>query len=233
MNRIWDSYLDERDKQVYQNAGLGSRMGIGKKPGLVIVDVQYGFTGDSPEDIHKSILNYPTSCGETSWKAIGHIKNLLDTVREAKLPVFYTVIEGSRTYRNEGVAIKGNIFDHPNLLEGEKGTKVVEELKPQYGEVVISKKKPSAFHGTPLSSYLTANQVDTVIVAGCTTSGCVRATVIDAFSNNYKVIVPEECSFDRGITSHAINLFDMQQKYADVLPVEEVIKQIRSIKAVV
>jgi maleamate amidohydrolase len=233
MNRIWDPYLDEQDKKVYQGAGLGTKMGIGNKPALVIVDVQYGFTGDSPENIEESIQKYPTSCGESSWTAIGHIKQLLGAAREAELPVFYTIIEGSKTSSNDRVAIKGNIFDHPALLEGEKGTQVVEELKPQYGEIVISKKKPSAFFGTPLNSYLTANQVDSLIVTGCTTSGCVRATVIDAFSNNYRVVVPEECSFDRGIASHAINLFDMQQKYADVVPIEEVIKYLGSKKAVV
>jgi maleamate amidohydrolase len=226
MNRIWDKYLDERDKKVYHGAGLGKNMGIGKKPALVIVDVQYGFTGDSPENIEESIQKYPTSCGESSWQAIGHIKLLLDAARKAELPIFFTIIEGSKTSTNERVAIKGNIFDHPALLEGEKGTQVVEELKPQYGEVVISKKKPSAFFGTPLVSYLTAQQVDTVIVTGCTTSGCVRASVIDAFSNNYRVVVPEECVFDRGITSHAINLFDMQQKYADVVSVEELIREL-------
>lgn len=227
MNRIWDNYLDERDKKVYQGAGLGKKMGIGKKTALIIVDVQYGFTGDSPENIEESIRKYPTSCGESSWEAIAHIKLLLDAARKADTPVFFTIIEGSKSSSNERVAIKGNIFDHPALLEGEKGTQVVEELKPQYGEIVISKKKPSAFFGTPLVSYLTAQQVDTVIITGCTTSGCVRASVIDAFSHNYRVIVPEECVFDRGIASHAINLFDIQQKYADVLPVEEVIKDIK------
>ncbi|MED2974205.1 isochorismatase family protein [Fictibacillus sp. B-59209] len=233
MNRIWEAYLDERDKKVYKRAGLGTKMGIGQKAALVIVDVQYGFTGDSPEEIETSIQRYPTSCGESSWTAIKHIKELLDTVRELGLPVFYTIIEGNPSYSNDRVAIKGNIFDHPLLLEGEKGTQVVEELKPQHGELVISKKKPSAFFGTPLSSCLTAQQVDTVIVTGCTTSGCVRATVIDAFSHNYQVVVPEECSFDRGITSHAINLFDMQQKYADVLPVNELIKELACLKATV
>ncbi|WP_445491350.1 isochorismatase family protein [Niallia sp. 03133] len=228
MKRIWDDYLDERDKKVYQKAGLGSEMGIGEKTALLIVDVQYGFTGDFPENIEDSIQQYPTSCGESSWQAIGHIKELLDAARKAELPIFYTIIEGSKTFPNDRVSIKGNIFDHPALLEGEKGAKVVEELKPQYGEVVISKKKPSAFFGTPLASYLTAKQIDTLIITGCTTSGCVRASVIDAFSYNYKVVVPEECSFDRGIASHAINLFDMQQKYADVRPVEKVIKEITS-----
>lgn len=226
MERIWDKYLDERDKKVYQGAGMGTRKGLGKKPALVIVDVQYGFTGDSPESIEESIQKYPTSCGASSWQAIHHIKSLMDVARKAELPIFFTIIEGSKSSSNEDVAIKGNIFDHPALLEGEKGSQVVADLEPQDGEIVISKKKPSAFFGTPLISYLTAHQVDTVIVTGTTTSGCVRATVIDAFSNNYRVVVPEECAFDRGIASHAINLFDMQQKYADVVPVEEVIKEL-------
>jgi maleamate amidohydrolase len=226
MKRIWDNYLDEQDKKVYQEAGLGKKMGVGLKPALVIVDVQYGFTGDSSEKIEESIRKYPTSCGEISWQAIPYIQSLLYAARKAELPIFFTIIEGSKTSSNDRVAIKGNIFDHPLLLEGEKGTQVVEELKPQFGEIVISKKKPSAFFGTPLTSYLTARQVDTVIIAGCTTSGCVRASVIDAFSQNYRVIVPEECVFDRGIASHAINLFDMQQKYADVVPVEEVIREL-------
>lgn len=229
MERIWDNYLDERDKKVYKKAGLGSEMGIGNKPALLIVDVQYGFTGDSPENIEDSIQKYPTSCGESSWQAIHHIQQLLEAARKAELPIFYTIIEGSKSFPNDRVAIKGNIFDHPALLEGEKGAKVVEELNPKYGEIVISKKKPSAFFGTPLASYLIAKQVDTLIVTGCTTSGCVRASVIDAFSHNYKVIVPEECSFDRGIASHAINLFDMQQKYADVVPVEKVMKELSSL----
>ncbi|MBP1154478.1 MULTISPECIES: isochorismatase family protein [unclassified Paenibacillus] len=228
MARIWENYLDERDKKVYQKAGLGTKLGIGKKPALVIVDVQYGFTGDSPENIEESIQKYPTSCGETSWQAIDHIKLLLHAARNAGLPIFFTIIEGSKSSPNEHVGIKGDIFDHPALLEGEKGSQVVEELKPQHGEILISKKKPSIFFGTPLASYLTARHVDSLIITGCTTSGCVRASVIDAFSHNYKVVVPEECVFDRGIASHAINLFDMQQKYADVVPVEEVIKELQN-----
>ncbi|AIQ11892.1 MULTISPECIES: isochorismatase family protein [Paenibacillus] len=227
MARIWDNYLDERDKRVYAKAGLGHAMGIGSRPALIIVDVQYGFTGDSPESIEESIQKYPTSCGESSWEAIAHIKELLTAARQAGIPVFFTIIEGSRSAPNDRIAIKGNIFDHPELLEGAKGAQVVSELEPQYGEIVISKKKPSAFFGTPLMSYLTARHVDSVIVTGCTTSGCVRASVIDAFSNNFKVIVPEECAFDRGIASHAINLFDMQQKYADVVPVAEVIAELK------
>lgn len=231
MARIWDKYLDARDNIVYSNAGFGEKTDIGKRPALIIVDVTYGFAGDKPEPIESAIESYPTSCGEESWKAIEHIQKLLTAARKMNMPIFHTLIEGSKTSSNKNVPVKGNLFDHPDLLEGGKGTKVVEELKPQKGEVVISKKKPSAFFGTPLSSYLIAENVDTVIVAGCTTSGCIRSTVIDAFSYNYKVFVPEECVFDRGITTHAINLFDMQQKYADVVPTAELIKELQTVFA--
>lgn len=230
MARIWEKYLDERDSKIYSGAGLGTKYGLGKKPALLIIDVQYGFTGDGPEEIEEAIKTYPTSCGTASWEAIPHIKRVLETCREKGLPVIYTIIEGSKSIDNDRVAIKGQIFNHSLLLEGEKGTKVVEELAPVIGEVILSKKKPSAFFGTPLVSLLTANGVDSVIVTGCTTSGCVRATVVDAFSNNYKVVVPEECVFDRGITTHAINLFDIQQKYGDVIPVEQVISLLETLK---
>jgi maleamate amidohydrolase len=230
MARIWEKYLDESDARIYSGAGLGTTYGLGKKPALLIVDVQYGFTGDGPEEIEKAIKIYPTSCGTASWEAIPHIRRVLETSREKGLPVIYTIIEGSKCSDNDRVAIKGQIFEHPLLLEGEKGTLVVEELAPINGEVILSKKKPSAFFGTPLVSLLTAKGIDSVIVTGCTTSGCVRATVVDAFSNNYKVVVPEECVFDRGITTHAINLFDIQQKYGDVIPVEQVISLLETLK---
>jgi maleamate amidohydrolase len=96
----------------------------------------------------------------------------------------------------------------------------VREIAPRDGDIVIRKDKPSVFFGTPLMSYLHELQVDTLLVAGTTTSGCVRATVVDAFSYNFKVVVVEECVFDRGQASHKVNLFDMQAKYADVVPLE-------------
>lgn len=221
--RIWEKYLDERDQKVYSNAGLGKLTGLGKKPALVIIDVTYGFTGEESEDIEASIQKYPTSCGAEAWKSIPNIKRLLTACRDSDVPVFYTIIEGHKHNSNEKTAIKGNVFGHPTLIEGGKGTEIVDEIKPIPGEIVISKKKPSAFFGTPLVSYLVENHVDTVIVAGTTTSGCVRASVVDAFSYNFNVVVPEECVFDRGITTHAMNLFDMQQKYADVMTTDEVV----------
>jgi len=227
MGRIWEKYLDERDLINYSTSGFGENYGVGNNPALIIVDVTYGFTGEEAEKIEESIKKYPASCGVVSWEAIKHIQALLRTARDVKIPIYYTIIEGYKNHSNDRVAIKGKIFDHPSLLEGEKGTMVVDEIKPVPGEIVLSKKKPSAFFGTPLLTHLITDKIDSVIVVGCTTSGCIRSTVVDAFSYNYKVIVPEECVFDRSITSHAINLFDIQQKYGDVVSTEKVISDLK------
>ncbi|MEH7113179.1 isochorismatase family protein [Neobacillus niacini] len=233
MTAIWEKYLDERDLKNYSSSGFGKNYGIGENPALIIVDVTYGFTGEEAEPIEESIKKYPASCGAVSWESIKYIQRLLNTARDSGIPVYYTIIEGNKNSSNERVAVKGDLFSHPSLLEGEKGTWVVDELKPALSEIVLSKKKPSAFFGTPLVTHLMAEKVDSVIVTGCTTSGCIRSTVVDAFSYNYKVIVPEECVFDRSITSHAINLFDMQQKYADVVKTEEVIEKLKQLSPII
>lgn len=229
MSNVWDKYLDPRDAEVYSSAGLGKSYGFGNKVALLIIDMMVGFTGDKPEPIEESIKKFPFSSGEVSWPAIRNIKRILSKVREKDLPVFYAKMQGSRTTSNEKMGMKGNFWSHPAMLEGEKGTQIVDEISPIDGEYVFDKYKPSAFFGTPLLSYLTAHNVDTLIVTGCVTSGCIRASVVDAFSYNYNVIVPEECVFDRGITTHAINLFDMQFKYADVLSTDEVIKSVEEL----
>lgn len=226
----WDKYLSEQDRRVYTQAGFGQRGGIGERPALVIIDVTYGFTGEPPqpgalpEPIEASIRRYATSCGPVSWPAVRANQQLLAAARSQGIPIFYTLTE----WRADGADVggwqlKSTFVTNPAMHEGERGAQIVEELQPISGEIVISKKKPSAFFGTPLAAYLIERKIDTLLITGCTTSGCVRASVIDAFSYNFRVIVPQECVFDRGEASHAINLFDMQQKYADVLPVDEVI----------
>lgn len=227
MESLWKKYLSKRDLRIYGDVGFGEPTGFGKSAALLIIDVIYGFTGDGPEPIEESIKKYPLSCGEESWEAIKHIKKLLQTARDVNIPVVYSIGEGHAEGTNEWIGIKSNFFNHPLMKKRQKGTKVVEEIKPTSEELVISKIKPSIFFGTPLISYLMYHGVDSVIVTGCTTSGCIRASVVDAFSYNYKVIVPYECTFDRGQASHAINLFDMQQKYADVVSTESVIQQLQ------
>lgn len=223
---VWDRFLTDRDRQVFTASGFGQRAGWGEKPALIIIDVTYAFTGEG-EAIEESLRKYPLSCGAESWPAIRQTQRLLTAARKAGLPVFYTLTE----YRSDKADAGGWTGKHLNathssMLEGSKGGQIVEELRPAAGEVVISKKKPSAFFGTPIVSYLIDRNIDTVIITGCTTSGCVRASVVDAFSYNYRIVVPEDCVFDRGQASHAINLFDMHQKYADVIPADEAISHL-------
>ena len=126
------------------------------------------------------------------------------------------------------VAPKEN-FDQGRLAEkvpalmtvARHGYDFVDAICPQDGDILLPKKHPSAFFGTPLASYLIDLRADTLVVTGCTTSGCVRGSVVDAFAYNFKVIVPSDAVYDRSRVSHAVNLFDMASKYADVMTTEE------------
>lgn len=222
MSRPWDSLLSDADRAVYEAAGYGRRSQWGTRPVLLVVDVNYNFCGDRPEPILESIRRFHNSCGEWAWAAIPRISRLLEAARAAAVPVFFTTQEPRLDALRVGAWGRKNARAFERDEEAERlGTSIVAELAPRAGELVIRKTKPSAFFGTALHSYLVQLGVDTVVIAGATTSGCVRATVVDAFSLNYAVVVVEECVFDRGQVSHAINLFDMQSKYADLVPLSE------------
>ena len=231
MARTWDDVLPDRDRQVYRDAGYGTRGGGGERPALLIVDVTYDFVGDKPEPILESIKKFPNSCGEEGWRGMEYIRELLDLCREMEVPVFYTkgmdersaITRGSWTWKNAKAMDKGELAERI-------GNRIPDMIAPRQGEVVIQKTKPSAFFGTPLASYLIGLGVDTVLVTGTTTSGCVRASVIDAFSHNFRTVVVEEGVFDRGELSHKVNLFDMQSKYADVVSIEDAKRYLRSVK---
>jgi nicotinamidase-related amidase len=203
---------------VYEAAGYGRKGLRGGAPAILVIDVTYGFIGREPLPILESIARYPNSCGERGWEAMGRIDRLLERARSMPLPIFYTAgvtdhaVEHAGRWREK----------HPRTLEQPDDAQVIpERIAPRHGDVVIRKTKPSVFYGTPLLASLVDRRVDTVIVTGCTTSGCVRATVVDAFSNGFAAIVVEDAVFDRGELSHAVNLFDMDQKYADVIDLDE------------
>jgi maleamate amidohydrolase len=146
------------------------------------------------------------------------IASLLEAGRAVSLPIYYTAGVTDHVVRHAGRWRE----KHPRTLEQPDDAQVIpERIAPHEGDVVIRKTKPSVFHGTPLLSSLVDQRVDTVIVTGCTTSGCVRATVVDAFSNGFATLVVEDGVFDRGELSHAVNLFEMDQKYADVITTDE------------
>ena len=229
---IWNRFLTERDKQVFAAAGYGARAGFGQRPALLVIDVNYNFCGDRRLPILESIKKWRNSCGEEAWEGVARIRELIDVAHAQGLPVIYTTgvrrddnwDSGSWSWKNS------RTDERPVVAKTERdGNEIVDEIAPELQDLVVLKRKPSGFYGTDLLSYLVLLGCDSVIVTGTTTSGCVRATVLDAFSNNFRVTVAEEGCFDRSQASHAINLCDMHAKYADVLPVAEVKQYLTSL----
>ncbi len=223
MGRLWDAVIPPAEREVFEKAGYGKRGTWGDRPALLVVDVNYNFVGDRPEPILESIKRFRNSCGEAGWRTIPRIADLLEAARQAAIPRFFT----TQGYRLDPLGVGSWGIKNSRATEASEdaqrvGTEIVREIAPRPDEVVIAKTKPSAFFGTPLASFLVALQIDTVIVAGATTSGCVRATAVDAFSLNYRVVVVEDGVFDRSETSHQVSLFDLNAKYADVVALDEV-----------
>ncbi|MBH1964570.1 MAG: isochorismatase family protein [Comamonadaceae bacterium] len=230
--RIWDDFLTERDQQVLKVAGYGKRGGFGKRPALFIIDVQYNFCGDTPQDILEGLKQYRTHCGKEAWDAVAHMVPLLELARDRKLPIFYTESGRRPDLIDSGVQVgKNHRGTEKTVIANTHPTQTVEPLAPRPEDFRISKQKPSCFFGTTFMSQLNFLDVDTLILVGCTSSGCLRATAVDAYSFNFKVVIPEEAAFDRFQASHAINLFDLNCKYADVIPSAEVAQYLRELPA--
>src|SRR5262249_512325 len=168
---------------------------------------------------------FPTACGQVGWDAVRQIARVLALFRSKGWPVLYPYVSQKETFD------KGRLADKvPALMTVPKrGYAFLTELAPQPNDVLVPEKHPSAFFGTPLASYLIEREVDTLVVTGCTTSGCVRGTVVDGFAYNFRVLVPHDCVYDRSQVSHAVNLFDMSEKYADVMTAGEAIERLRGL----
>jgi nicotinamidase-related amidase len=223
--RPWDGIVSEEEQRAYRAAGLGGSGGIGKRPALLVIDVQYRTIGSKPQPILESIKEFSTSCGEVGWKAVPHIKTLLTEFRRRQWPVLYPYVAPKA--KNEGGRIGQKV---PGIMKiPPHGYELVEAIAPAEGDILLPKKHPSAFFGTALASHLIDLHADTLVVTGCVTSGCVRATVVDARSLNFYVLVPYDAVFDRSPTSHAVNLFDMASKYADVASTEEIKERLQHV----
>jgi nicotinamidase-related amidase len=235
MDRIWSPYLSELDMAVLAATGSGQRVGFGKRPALLIVDVNYAGCGDRREPILESIKRWPDSCGTSAWDALDVIDRLLKSARSKGVPVIYsTGFRRPDEWDDQSWSWKTAQASTP--LDREVNSvpmrdEIMEQIAPRLQDIVVLKQRPSAFAGTNLLPYLIQLGADSVIVVGTTTSGCVRATVVDAFSCNFRVTVVEDGCFDRTTVSHAINLFDMDMKYGDVLPSSSVIEYLDRLAA--
>jgi nicotinamidase-related amidase len=215
---VWDRFLTEEDRAVLARGRFGRRMGFGARPALLVIDAQRYMVGAEGDD-----AAWPSSCGAAGRAALAAIGRLHAAARAAGVPSFFTRFELDAAGRDIGAyGRKRDLLDSPNwCLAGTRGAELAEGLEPGPQDVVFVKKKPSAFHGTPLLGLLVDRGIDTLLIAGGATSNCVQASVFDASSYNFRTIVVEEAVFDRVPVSHAIALFDMDRQFADVVPLAD------------
>lgn len=206
--RPWQTAVPAEDREIFDRGGFGQRQEWGRRPAVIVVDVCASFLGPR-KPTAEAVSAVATSCGQVGWDTLPTIRRLLDTARAAGLPVIYTTpTPTTRTTKKPS--------NH-----GEEGLRIPDEVAPQPGELVIRKPKASGFLDTGLATYLRKQGVDSLIVCGVSTSGCVRATAVDGFSHEFTVFVVEDCCFDRSQFFHNASLYDMNAKYATVVTLEE------------
>jgi maleamate amidohydrolase len=219
--KSWESRLTDEDRAVLAAGGFAERLERAARPVLLVVDAQYGFVGlDAP--ILESVAVYPTSAGERAWRAVERIAGLLRVARAGGVPVLYSqsgVPPGDEA--PDAFAAKVAAVRRPAPPPPQPAYAIVASVAPRPGEVVIPKRFASAFFGTPLPSVLRRLGADHLVVCGFTTSGCVRATVVDAASYHYAVTVVADACADRLPISHDVALLDIDTRYGDVVTAAE------------
>lgn len=227
-DRTWVPLVGGRTMDRYRQAGFGTHRALGVRPALLVVDVTYEFCGDP--GIRHATAQWPKSCGDSAWHSVGVIRAVVDKARALRVPVIYTKpaatvdsAPGGYIKGAETTSAKDGFYDP---------FAIVAEIAPHRGDWIFTKRAPSAFFDTGLAKHLRRESIDTVLVCGGTTSGCIRATAVDAFSHRIPLGVLEPGSFDRGEVPHTANLFDLAMKYAHVMSDDEVIKYLNSVPAI-
>jgi maleamate amidohydrolase len=218
-DHCWKDIVDEEIMEIY--APYRREVRVGRNPAVLAIDLYNKAYQGGNRPVREVNRHFSGSCGENAWRAIEPTRLLFDAARKAGLPVIYTTrhadTDGVRsTYRRMG-------------NEAEELYHIKDELAPMQGELVIYKERASGFFGTPLIAHLLTVGADSLVILGESTSGCVRASTVDAYSYGFHSVVVEECTYDRSMLSHKVNLFDLHHKYADVMHVDEVIEHFESL----
>jgi maleamate amidohydrolase len=214
-DHCWKDVVNEEILEIYE--AYHRKIYVGANPAILAIDLYNKAYEGGNKPVREVNRQFSGSCGENAWKAIEPTQKLFAAARKAGVPVVYTTrhvdTRGVQsTNRNMGRdALKADVYD------------IKPELAPQPGELVIYKERASGFFGTPLVAHLRMMGIDSLIICGESTSGCVRASTVDAYSYGFHNVVVEECTYDRSMLSHKVNLFDLHHKYADVMHVDEVI----------
>lgn len=224
----WADLLGPDDLHTIAVAGFGGTVGIGPRPAVVVIDAQNFMLGPSTEG-----RVFPSAC-PTGTPALAATVRLLAGARSHGLPVIYTKVEYRRNGSDYGVLTRKRAGSIERLLgseywciEGTFGAKLHEAVAPEPADLVLVKKRQSAFYGTPLASHLVERGIDSLILAGGSTSNCVRTSAIDAVAHNYRVTVARDAVFDRFELSHRSSLFDIARQYGDVRDVDDILEALR------
>lgn len=225
MAEFWSEVLRGEDREIFAAKANRPPLGLGKHPALLVVDAQVGFVGLQRPTV-ESMAAYPASIGERSYPAVAVLSRLLAAARAGAVPVFFSQ-SGMRPGEERFSSFKRQRMPGVSISP-DKGYDIVPELAPQPGEVVIQKRFPSAFFGTPLMTFLHALGIDTLVIGGFSTGGCVRSTVVDAASYNFRIGVVAEATGDTLDLAHRIHLLEMDMKYADVISAADALSYLAS-----
>ena len=220
-DHCWRDIIDEETLEIYEP--YRRELFVGRNPAILAIDLYNKAYQGGDRPVREVNARYSGACGEHAWRAVEPTRKLLATARKAGIPVIYT----TRHADTAGV----HSTNRKMGTESEELYQIKEELSPRAGDLVVYKERASAFFGTPLIAHLRRLGAESLIILGESTSGCVRASAVDAYSHGFHVTLAEECCFDRSPLSHKVNLFDMHHKYADVLHVDEVIAQLQGLRA--
>jgi maleamate amidohydrolase len=218
-DHCWKDVVDKDVLEIY--ASYHRELFVGKRPVVLAIDLykKAYLGGNRPvSEVNKL---FDGSCGENAWKALPHTQTLFAAARAAGVPIIYS----TRHAETGGV----HSTNRKKLPETDDHYAIQAELAPQPGELVIYKERASAFFGTPLITHLRRLGAESLIICGESTSGCVRASTVDAYSLGFHNTVVEECTYDRSMLSHKVSLFDLHHKYADVMHVDEVVRHLEGL----
>jgi maleamate amidohydrolase len=218
-DHCWKDIVDAEIIEIYEP--YRRDVHVGRSPAVLAIDLYNKAYQGGDRPVREVNRRYSGSCGENAWRAIEPTRLLLTAARKAGLPVIFT----TRHAHTGGVASTNRRMGQ----ETEELYHIKEEVAPVAGELVIYKERASGFFGTPLIAHLRKVGADSLIILGESTSGCVRASTVDAYSYGFHSVVVEECTFDRSMLSHKVNLFDLHHKYADVMHVDEVVEHLEGL----
>jgi nicotinamidase-related amidase len=212
-DHCWNDVIDDEIREIYE--AYHRKLFVGPKPAVLAIDLYNKAYLGGNRPVREVNREFSGSCGENAWRALPPTQALFVAARAAGVPVIYSTRHADTAgVHSTNRQLKGETEDLYHIKA---------ELAPQPGELVIHKERASAFFGTPLIAHLRRMGVESLIICGESTSGCVRASTVDAYSYGFHNVLVEECTYDRSMLSHKVNLFDLHHKYADVMHVEEVI----------